>query len=296
MGLIVDDDVLYSSREEHLARFEVVVFANALNRSISAGNWRLHKMVLVPLDPEATKELVFVKTERVGNFDVLFCLMGSLDDAVLGYQLLDAFHAKVTAVYQPSQLMSMSGGKAEILKQLCDEAAVAVIEQLEGMDEISGRKGSYPDVPPRIHYCGISSQGLPIASRMFDEEILQHLPPELEMPGMSVREYVETTLSAKCATIVMNSLIRAQANVQSLELKVDDQHYHFIYFKDVGAYTVEMYGSGNPEGVERLFELVAQMIEDVPGIPPSFTGDLKPYAPLKELLGHLPERLAERLG
>lgn len=308
-ALLVDDTILFVSDEDQIPWVEVVIFADALNNSLSHGNWALHKVVMSPArlsgveTPEGEPRQVLIKTSRVGDTEVLYCLCGQCDRGFqTGYELLDEFETRVTSVYKPEQLGQVSGQKEEQLKNICGEIVAGLSEKFEtkaaGGDLASE---TFPDDPPRVHYVGISSQGLPIVSRLYDEEILEYLEtlaPSADASNssqLSPAEYVESTLSAKGATIAMNALFRAQANVDAIQIKIHANKYHFLYFRPCGQYTVELYASGNPTGIEYLLEKILGFFTDHPTMQQPFTGDLKTVRPLREILDNLPQKLSEVL-
>ncbi len=291
LALIVDDSLVFSNIEAHNPRYEVVIFANALNKSLSGGKWGLHKIVMQPEDTNAGEEQIIVKSFKAGEIEILYCANGKFDHHP-PYHILEMFEKRLSSIYRPEMLSQSYDGKGDILRNIAAEITEYVLQELEKM---APKAEEFPDVPPRIHYLGITSMGLPIVSRMYDEEIIQHLGSGTH-PEMSQKEYMESVLSAKCATIVMNTLIRAQAQVKSIQLKVDDTKYHFIYFRPLGNYTVELYASGNPVTIERLFDIIISLLEKSPALNTTFQGDLKPYGSLKEILDNLPEKLAQKFS
>ncbi|MHA1733745.1 MAG: hypothetical protein ACTSU5_17500 [Promethearchaeota archaeon] len=298
-ALIVDDSIAFSSDERQYPRFEVVIFANALNQSLSRGTWGLHKIVMdaIPEDPdsEMIREEILVKPFQSDGHTILYCVNGTFGDKP-PYEILDMFEKRISAIYKPELLTQMVNSKGDIFKNIATEITDFLHDQLDALilDGTTPLE-EFPKVPPRVHYLGISSLGLPIVSRMYDEEIIRHTGGQ-EHPEMSQQEYFESVLSAKCATIVMNSIIRAQAEVKSIQLKVGDDLYHFIYFRTLGNYAVELFASGNPESIETLFDVIIEMLEKSPVLQETFKGDLKPYASLKDIIDNLPEKLARKLA
>ena len=286
-ALIADEDILYCSDEDAFPFFEIVIFANALNNQLSAGKWHMHKVILWPMIAEQDKRiLIRVTRSEEGRF-LLYCVLGDFQKgSATGYQLLEEFEKRLTGVYSPQSIQSLTTARQDILKQLCSEI-VANLQQ-KYQEKVDAQEESHEIFTgePKIHYCGLSWMGLPIFSKLFDDTLEEHVPDSKD-GEMSRHDILESILSAKLATIVMNTVIRAQAHVHSIQILVDRSLglYHLINFGVLpNNYSLELYTSGQPKDLDKIFYDICSMIENDPALSIPFTGDMKPYEGLIKLL------------
>src|SRR5271157_4559843 len=284
-ALISNEDILFCSDETAYAYFEIAIFADALNRQLSGNRWWLHKIILSPMDVERNL-LILIRVLKVKeDSSLLFCVVGDFPGGTLiGYDLLAEFEQRLTAIYSCASLLSMAGSKQDAFVNLCKEIVSMLLQKHQ--DHIDSQSVDEEEFTgeAHIHYCGLSWQGLPIFSKIFDDTLICNIPLG---NGISQQEMLESVLSAKLATIVMNTVIRAQAYVHSIQIMVDphSHFYHLINFGNLpNNHSLELYASGQPKHVNSLFTELMSRIQSDPTFTMPFTGDLKPYEEVKNLL------------
>jgi hypothetical protein len=288
-ALIADEDILYCSNEDAFPFFEVVIFANALNKQLSAGKWHMHKIILWPLTAEHDMRILIRVVPSEDGRCLLYCVFGDFQKgSVLGYQLLEEFEKRLTVVYSHQSICSMATTRQDILKSLCAEIVETLRKKYQDKVDAQAEEHEVFRGPPTIHYCGLSWQGLPIFSKLFDDALVEYLP-ETKNGEISRHELLETILSAKLATIVMNTVIRAQAHVHSIQILMDSKasQYQLINFGVLpNSYSLELFASGQPKDLDKIFFDLCGKVEADPALTLPFTGDLKPYEWLKRLLAN----------
>jgi hypothetical protein len=229
--------------------------------------------------------------------NLLFCVVGDFPGGtVIGYDLLKEFEQRVLSNYSCTSLCSMAGSKQDAFATLCKDIASMLLQKHQ--DHVNSQAIDEEEFggDTRIHYCGLSWQGLPIFSKLFDETLMSNIP---QGNGISQQEMLESVLSAKLATIVMNTVIRAQANVHSIQIQADPlaRIFHLINFGNLpNMHSLELYASGQPKQVNALFDELMNRIKDDPTFTMPFTGDLKPYEEVKNLLSNHLMELQDSLG
>ncbi len=288
-ALIADEDILYCSNEDAFPFFEIVIFANALNKQLSAGKWHIHKIILWPMAAEHDQRILTRVVRSEDGRSLLYCVFGDFQKgSVTGYQLLEEFEKRLTAVYSHQTVCSMAATRQEILKIFCSEIVENLRKKYQERVDANSEVHEIFTGPPLIHYCGLSWQGLPIFSKLFDDSLIENLPESRE-GEMSRHEVLESVLSAKLATIVMNTVIRAQAHVHSIQILVDTKlaKYQLINFGVLpNSYSLELYATGQPKDLDKIFFEICEKVENDPTLSMPFTGDLKPYEGLKKILSN----------
>jgi len=153
-------------------------------------------------------------------------------------------------------------------------------EDIEDDDELSLKNGN------KILYCGISNQGLPIISRLYNIEFIDTLKEESNEEKIEV---FSSKLSAKLATIAMNTIIRAQTSIKEIHINDlrEDLENIVILYDNIYGYSLDLVGSGDVCQISKvLLKLKAQIAKEEI-LSEDFGGDLKPYKHLNEYLNNL---------
>jgi len=140
-----------------------------------------------------------------------------------------------------------------------------------------------------ILYAGISSQGLPIMSQLYDINLLMNL--ERENTNENV-ELFTSDLSAKLETISMNTQIRAKTRIKEIHFidTEDIKNKMIILFGSINGYSLDFVASGNFYKIKDIFkQFKSKMVLDAI-FQKEFAGDLKPFKHLKQ---HLDEMVKE---
>jgi hypothetical protein len=138
----------------------------------------------------------------------------------------------------------------------------------------------------QIIYAGISSDGLPIVSKLYENQELLHFDDPQK------QSLVTTILSGQLATISINALIRAQVYMDSIQIKLNPDENRFLFF-NFGTFgfhnnfTFVTLTVGNPYDLEPYFDVIRNRLNAVDIFDEPFSGALKLYAPIKEFFDQL---------
>ena len=291
-SIIVEDNIVYCSNEQKYTSFEIILFIERLIRSINPRSmWRLDSILLQI--PDGRNERIIIKhviNEKGEN--IFYSILGDFDaNAPEAFKMLNEFYGKVESN------LNSEGNLREILKkpmkkEMIDVAIDFLIlkyEKLIGKRSISkffGVNGDYN----RIMYCGISNQGLPIISRLYDEKMLINLSRKANDNNI---ELFTSNLSAKLATIAMNTIIRTNRFIKEIHIKnmEDTINNIFILYGYIDGYSLDFIASGKFKIIKELFEQLKGQISNEPVLRQDFMGDLAPYKHLKDYLDQLINQL-----
>ena len=139
----------------------------------------------------------------------------------------------------------------------------------------------------KILYSGISIQGLPIISQLYDKNLLL----DREQTNENI-ELFSSDLSAKLATISMNTQIRAKSKIKEIHIfdsenKGNDK---IIFFGFIHAYSLDFFASGNFYKLQEIFKQLKAKLTLDEIFQEEFQGELKPYVHLRK---HLDEIINE---
>ncbi len=282
--IILEDEILYCSDEKRYNAFEIVLFVEKLLRSINPKNtWRLKKICLK--DQNIGRERIIVKhivTAR--NQNLFFCIVGNFNvGSSEAFKLLTEFHRKIYVYYKNLAQLKLASEEPtfnEILTLITNYLKEKYTEPLE--DEfIFEEQGN--NIKNSILYAGISTQGLPIISHLYDTNLLKNLEKEQTIENV---ELFTSELSAKLATISMNTQIRAKTKIKEIHINDIDEKkgIKIILFGTINGYSLDFIASGNFYQVKEIFKQLKSKIalDDIFRV--EFSGDLKPFKHLKQYL------------
>jgi len=134
-----------------------------------------------------------------------------------------------------------------------------------------------------ILYAGISAQGLPIISQLYDNNLLSTLQREKTFENI---ELFSSDLSAKLATISMNTQIRAKTKIK--EIHLDDTANHEVHnskkvilFGNINGYSIDFIATGNFYKIKSVFKQLKSKMALDSAFKNEFSGDLRPFKHLK---------------
>ena len=278
-SIILDDDVLYVSNENKYPTFEIVLFVKKLISSLNPKNfWRLTNIYF---EGETGKERMIIKhivTENDQN--LFFCITGDfLSNSEEVSKLMAEYYEKVTLNYETVEFIQKASKNSEfskIIKLITAYLWDKYREPLE--DENIDLKCS--DTENKIIYCGISSQGLPIISQLYDKTLLHNF--HREITGENI-ELLSSNISANLATIAMNTQIRAKTNIK--EVHFDDLGENgckkIILYSNINEYSLDFIASGDFVKIKEIFKQLEDNFSQEQVLKKEFMGDLKPYRYLK---------------
>jgi hypothetical protein len=288
--IILEEDVLYCSNNKKYSSFEIILFLEKLLRSINPRNtWRLKKICLK--DHRVGRERIVVKhivTKKAQN--LFFCVIGDFEVGSLeAFKIVNEFSKQVNLHYRNLAKLKRASEDStftDVIKLIINYLEDKYKEPLEEeiiFDEIeNGAKNT-------ILYAGISSQGLPIISHLFDIKLLLNLAKENTHENI---ELFTSDLSAKLETIAMNTQIRAKTRIKEIHFTDTEgsKNKMIILFGNINGYSLDFIASGNFYKIKDIFkQFKAKMIlDDI--FQKEFAGDLKPY---KHINQHLNEIVKE---
>lgn len=294
-GIIINDQIVYSSVEEDEPVFEVVVFANVLIKMLSKNLWKLHKIIVEPINSiEDEKILIHQVYNKDQNLDILYCVKGNFQEGSrIGYEVLRLFQERIEQAFPLSNIQSVLNEKKQVFKQLCEETSFFMeqtygkrIEEEEFLHEVFIGE-------PALLYAGLSCQGLPVVSKLFGISIIDMGTEICEEDLKCKIDYFQTTISGQLATIAINSYIRAKAYAKEIQILLDemDKLFGFINFSQIGVndlYTLELFTTGQPSKSNEFFNKVKSSAQTTfECLQKPFAGELKPYSKVKEFLSSL---------
>jgi len=284
-SIILDDDVLYISNENKYAAFEIVLFVKKLICSLNPKNfWRLTDIYF---EGETGKERMIIKhivTEKGQN--IFYCITGDfLSNSEEVSNLLAEYYEKVAANYETVDTIQKASKNSEfpkIIKLITAFLWDKYREPLE--DEVIEIKCS--DMENKIIYCGISSQGLPIISQLYDTTLLHNFHREITNENI---EILSSNISAKLATIAMNTQIRAKTNIKEVHFDDlgDNGCKKLILYSSINDYSLDFIASGDFVKIKEIFKQLEGNVLQEQVLQKEFMGDLKPYKFLKSHLDNM---------
>ena len=285
--IILEDDILYCSNEKRYSAFEIVLFVEKLLRSINPKNtWRLKKICLK--DKKIGRERIVVKhivTSKHQN--LFFCAVGNFK---VGSQetvkIVNEFSKQVNKHYKNLHELKYASEEPvfeEIINLIIEYLKDKYMEPLEE-EIIFDEQGN--NSKNTMLYAGISSQGLPIISQLYDTNLLMNMVKENTKENI---ELFTSDLSAKLETISMNTQIRAKTRIKEIHINdtEDTTNKIVILFGNVKGYSLDFVASGNFYKIKQIFKLYKGKMSLDPIFQNEFSGDLKPYKYLKKYLDEI---------
>lgn len=294
-GIIINDQIVYSSVEEDEPVFEVVVFSNVLIKMLSKNLWKLHKIIVEPINSlEDEKILIHQVFYKDQNLDILYCVKGNFKEGSrIGYEVLRLFQERLENSMPITNIQNILNEKKQVFKQFCEETSFYMeqtygkrIEEEEYLHEVFIGE-------PALLYAGLSCQGLPVVSKLFGISIIDIGCEICEDDLKSKIDFFQTTISGQLATIAINSYIRAKAYAKEIQILLDEKErlYGFINFSQIGVdnlYTLELFTTGQPSKSNEFFNKVKSTAQtQFECLQKPFAGELKPYNKVKEFLSSL---------
>ena len=281
-AIILDEEILYVSNSNKYPSFEIVLLVEKLTSSLNPKNyWRLTDIYF---EGETGKERMIIKhivTEN--NQNLFYCITGDFPSKSKEVsKLLDEYIEKVTANYETAEKIKNVSNHSEfskVIKLITGYLWDKYRDPIE--DEIIDLKCS--DIENKIIYCGISAQGLPIISQLYDRTLLNNFHREITDENV---ELFTSSISAKLATIIMNTQIRAKTNIKEVHFNDLGDHgcKKIILCSPVYEYSLDFIASGDFVKIKEIFKQLEENISQEQILRKEFVGDLKPFRYLKTQL------------
>lgn len=281
-AIILDEEVLYVSNSNKYSSFEIVLFVEKLTSSLNPKNhWRLTNIYF---EGESGKERMIIKhlvTES--NQNLFYCITGDFpSNSKEVSKLMEEYIEKVTANYETAEKIKKFSNNSEfskIIKLITGYLWDKYREPIE--DETIDLKCS--DMENKIIYCGLSAQGLPIISQLYDKTLLNNFHKEINDENV---ELFASSISAKLATIIMNTQIRANTNIKEVHFNDlgDHDFKKIILCSPINEFSLDFIASGDFIKIKEIFKQLKKDISQEPILRNEFVGDLKPFRNLKTQL------------
>ncbi len=223
------------------------------------------------------------------NNNLFFCIIGGFKEGSQeSHKLIEEFYEKVKIYYRNTDILNECSRKPvfkEILKILIThlkEKYTSILENEVPEQNVNSK------INNRILYCGISSQGLPIISQLYDKTLLNNLNIEISEENVGL---FNSNLSAQLATIEMNTIIRSRTKVKEIQIvDTDDiKNKKIILFEEIYNFSLNFFATGNFYKIRWIFEQLKEKISKENILQKDFLGDLKPYKYLSDFLSELEE-------
>ena len=284
-SIILDDTILYVSNENKYPLFEIVLFVEKLITSLNPKNlWRLTNIYF---EGNQVKERMVIKHKLTeNNQHLFFCITGDfLSNSEEIEVMLEEYYEKVTVNYESAEKIKEGSKKSEfskIIKLITGYLWDKYRDPLEEEDV----ELKCADIENKIIYCGISSQGMPIISQLFDKNLLNHIHREINPENV---ELYSSNLSAKLATIAMNAQIRAHSNIKEIHFNDLEENgcRKLILYSDIDGYSLDFIASGDFVRIKEIFNELESKISKEDALQDEFAGDLKPFRSLKTYISNI---------
>ena len=286
-SIILEDDILYCSNKKKYPSFEIVLFVEKLLRSINPKNtWRLKKICLK--GKRTSKERIIVRhilTKE--NQSLFFCIIGEFPvGSTEAIKMLREFSKQVKFSFKNVQQLKSASEQlnfkdiVNLITNYLKEKYRDPLEEEKIDKNIQDKKNNC------ILYAGISIQGLPIISQLCDGTLLKNLEKDITHENI---ELFTSELSAKLATIAMNTKIRVKTKIKEIHIKdtLDKKNRILILFGNINGYSIDFVASGNFYKIKSIFQQLRSEIATDQVLQLEFSGDLRPYKHIKQYLSDI---------
>lgn len=278
--IILEDDILYCSDENKYNSFEIVLFVEKLMKFFK---WRLRNICFK--SKKVGKERIIVEHVITNaSQNLFFCVVGSFSaGSQEAFKMLKEFRKQVNNQYKDLARLKFASEEPtfnQVINLIVEYLQDKYLEPLE--EEIIYEKPN-DNGQNTILYAGISAQGLPIISKLYDKNLLMTLEKDKTSENI---ELFTSDLSAKLATISMNTLIRTKTKIKEIHLDdtVNNNSKKVILFGNINGYSIDFIANGNFYKIKSIFKkLKSKMVLDS-AFQNDFSGDLRPFKHLKYYL------------
>ena len=282
-SIILDDNVLFVSNESRYTSFEVILFIEKLICSINPKKtWHLSSVLFEGY--HLGKESMVIKhIITKDDKNLFFCISGDFSPlSEKARNMIEEFQSKIHKVYKTPESLKKASEKdifREIIEPITDFLWDKYDDELE--EEIVTEENSCDK--SHILYTGISAQGLPIISQLYDKSLLGNLDKQITNENV---ELYSSNISAKLATIAMNTAIRAKTNIKEIHIQDRDQKIgkKLILYGKISDYSLDFFASGNYCEVSEVFTKLKQRLSKEESLQEEFKGELRAYKHLKEVI------------
>jgi hypothetical protein len=283
-AIILNDKIIYCSRESQYSKFELSIFSKILIRQLADSRpWMLHKLIIKPIFSEWPEKLLirtYISEDKKTEMDI--CILSELKEgSAHAYTLIDKFYQNIQIQYPINTIEVKIKEDSTPFISLCGTMAAMLFGETEGnaLENKAEHESFIGD--NQIIYIGISSNGSPLSAKIFnDQQLLKFESPEK-------KELLTSLMSGQLATISINANMRANCFMDSIQVKLspEDNQYVTFDFDNFGcelSYTLTSLSTGNPYDTKEYFQIILDRLSSVPIFDCQFSGALKVYNPVKE--------------
>jgi hypothetical protein len=285
-AVILENEILYCSNDTKYTLFEIVLFVQKLLKSVNPRhNWRL-KDIFLGGEEMGNERMLIRHALTNDNRDLFYCISGDFKTSSQEvHVMLDEFYKSIAGYYLNKDINLL---KLPSEKSLFREFIEYVIFYLKDKyEEILTLEEYKPEIKEakfrKIIYAGISTQGLPICNRLYDKKLVSSSGKDLNDENI---ELFSSDLSAKLATITMNTMIRAKTNIKEIHFEDIEQkgEEKIILYGKINGYSFDFIASGDFLYIKTIFKYLVDEISKEQVFHEEFAGDLKPYKHLQQYL------------
>ena len=289
-AIILENDILYCSNDNKFTHFEIVTFVQTLIESMNRNRtWRL-KNIIFKKDPSEDESMLIKHIYNPKNQNIFFCIIGDFNASTPACsELLDEFSTsienyfvdkEITHLKTPFERSAFTEHIDYIILYLIDKYGPAL--NCADTNEKPLGKSDHD----KIIYAGISNQGLPIIAKLYDESLLTKIGKDANKENM---EMFCSDVSAKLATIAMNTIIRTNTNIGEIQIQDfnDGGTDKIILYASVYDFSLDFVASGDFQRIKEIFSKFHDEISSEDVFFKIFDGDLKPFKYLQKYLDNL---------
>ncbi|MBD3256102.1 MAG: hypothetical protein GF383_13480 [Candidatus Lokiarchaeota archaeon] len=287
-AIILEDEFLYYSNEKKYAVFEIILFVEKFLRTINpTQTWYLNNILL---ESNIVERIIIKHFITKEGRNLFFCITGDFElESKEARNMLDDFFNQVKKEYKTIADLKNASTQNSFKEQIKlftyklwnQYAPLLEKEKLERKNNSKAKN--------RVLYCGISSQGLPIISQLYEKKILKYLDVKVSKDNIEV---FNSNLSAQLATIEMNALIRAKTSIREIHIvdSKDKKQKKMIMYENIGKYSLDFFASGNFYRLKEKLKELKDNLSKEPILHTEFTGDLKSYKGLMQYFTDLEKK------
>ncbi|MFX1276316.1 MAG: hypothetical protein ACFFBP_03575 [Promethearchaeota archaeon] len=289
-AIILDNEILYCSNDNKYTHFEIITFVQTLIDSMNRNQtWRLNNIIFkreVPGDESMLIKHVYTQN----NQNIFFCIIGDFNaGSRISSELLEEFTTSIENYFVNKEITQLKTPfeRAAFIEHI-DYIILYLIDKYDNLINGNNNYEKHIGVSDysKIIYAGISNQGLPIISKLYDHDLLQRIGKESNRENM---ELFCSDISAKLATIAMNTIIRTNSNIEEIQIQDinDDGLDKIILYANIHDFSVDFVASGNFSRIKEIFTKFHHQVSSEGIFHEGFNGDLKPYKYLQKFLDDL---------
>ena len=284
-AIILDEDLVYVSNSKKYAFFEIILFVEKLIKSINPKNyWRLTNVLFKGL--KGKEHMIIDHIIDKSGRNIFFCITGSFSSrSIEARNMVKEFSEKVLENYGTPEEIEKSSSKPEFTKIIKLITAYLWNKYRDNLEDEEFLKPS-EEIKSKVIYCGISAQGLPIISKLYDLELLKNFQKNISKENI---ELFSSDLSAKLATITMNSQIRAKSYIKEIQFEdlKEQGRKNLILYGRINGYSLDLIASGDYLKIKEIFEELEKKLTKEPVLLQEFKGDLKPFLSLSNHIDNI---------